>query len=280
MWLRVREFGLSVGICRESILSTGTSLTFSNTSPWFRLIFLGQCGLSASEGDTKLQDELSRLINQQLRLDTSTQKPPAPITYITQHYHHSGHLASPSTSGQEDSSQQLASHGINVSALSPSQVNLFSNALPEQQSRLIELWQIAPPNAADRHAGNWPQTSLQQEEDAARERYLKMTSPMTLGESSKADILQSQSQVSQQQQAEPYILNGYATNQDLTAAERSRTSTQRVVDYNRARDPVYQGREWWSHANDQSQPMEHQYGNFAQMRNFYGNSQQEDEEML
>ena len=237
-----------------------------------------------------MQEELSRLINQQLRLDPAVPKPaevPSPITYISQHYHHSAHLANPSTAQQNTASQQLTSHGIDVSVLSPAQIRLFANASTNDQTRLIEIWQIAPPKLADRNVGNWHLTTLQQEEDAARERYLQMTSPMTLGGNSMTDVFQSESQQqkpSNSQHAEPYIVNGYADHHDntnaSTAPEPFRTPTLRVIDYNRARDPVYQAKEWWTHEGTRSEPIEHQYGAYAQM-SFYGTAQDnQDQEML
>lgn len=208
---------------------------------------------------------------------------------------------------RDDSTYQLTSHGIDVSVLSPAQIRLFSNALPEQQARLIELWQIAPPKLSDRNVGNWPQTSFEQEEDLARTRYLQMVTPITIP-SEKSAVQQIQTGItieaespteSRHPNAEPYMVNGYASTSPEDNGYPFRSEDNRIVDYNRARDPVYQhqnlnkkqdqsSREWWKHGSGTDemgyqQSLEHQYGAF-QMRNFYGSEQvghqQEDEEML
>ena len=230
-----------------------------------------QCGLSATESDSKLQDELSDLINQHLTLSQPAiaEKqlgPASPITYITQHYHHSAHINTTPTTAMPDA-DRLANLGIDVSALSHAQMRLFSNAFPEQQQRLIELWQIAPPTHSERNVGNWPPTSLEQEEEAARTRYLKLTSPITLEEhASIAPTDHMQSQHSEHITAEPYMAQGYS------APEANNNQ------YSPSLDPVYQhqnndhnneqSREWWAMTNA-SQPMEHQYGALMQMREFY-----------
>lgn len=108
-----------------------------------------------------------------------------PITYsITQHYHHSSHLASEQPSRPASEPPQtdqltteiiLSRHGVDVATLFPAQINLFRTADAGQQMRLIELWRIYPPNAGG-HAlpqdlWNYPSTSFQQEESMAKLRY-------------------------------------------------------------------------------------------------------------
>jgi len=109
----------------------------------------------------------------------------APYTYsITQHYHHSAHLASQQPSRPASEPPQtdqltteiiLSRHGVDASSLFPSQLELFKTADAGQQMRLIELWRICPPNygghALAQDLGTWPATSLQQEETMAKLRY-------------------------------------------------------------------------------------------------------------
>ncbi|OBT48706.1 hypothetical protein VE00_00790 [Pseudogymnoascus sp. WSF 3629] len=137
------------------------------------------------------QEELSALFSRTLSF-----QPPAPapihqttppseaITYsITQHYHHSSHIASQpapapapaQTTDAHTTSIILSRHGVDASSLFPSQLALFQSAEPAQQMRLVELWRISPPTygghalAAEQPA--WPATSVAQEEGAAQARY-------------------------------------------------------------------------------------------------------------
>jgi hypothetical protein len=118
------------------------------------------------------------------QIDQTTQ-PEAAVTYsITQHYHHSAHLASqkpsrpvstPPPTDQETTEIILGRHGVDVTTLFPSQIELFKTADISQQMRLVELWRISPPNygghALAQDLGTWPATSFQQEEAMAKLRY-------------------------------------------------------------------------------------------------------------
>jgi len=108
-----------------------------------------------------------------------------PYTYsITQHYHHSAHVANQQRSRPASEPPQtdqltteiiLSRHGVDATSLFPSQIDLFKSADAGQQMRLIELWRICPPNygghALAQDLGNWPATSLEQEEAMAKLRY-------------------------------------------------------------------------------------------------------------
>src|SRR4051794_18819046 len=120
-----------------------------------------------------MQDELADLMARNMRLDmqapahnlsnppTPQAVPqPAPITYISQHYHHSAHVVpAAATNNETPASTILQNAGVDTHALLPSQLQLFKNAQPDQQARLIELWRIAPPTYGDqlgpRAMGNW-----------------------------------------------------------------------------------------------------------------------------
>lgn len=219
-----------------------------------------------------MQDELATLMSQQLKLGNNvsfqnlSELPPTPpqsgnqpqITYITQHYHHSSHQAAPTPPVEPTSaSDELARHGIDANILFPSQLNLFKQAQPEQQIRLIQLWSIAPPQYGNQMLAkdlvNWPQTSMRQEEQAAQSRYMRM------------QARSGQYSPEARSSAEPYILRGFNnqldTNGDTAAAGFGAQSNV----YTRALDPAYQSREWWVH---EAQPIEHQYGLVQQMRQF------------
>jgi hypothetical protein len=238
-----------------------------------------QCGLSASEGEMKMQEELATLMTQHLSLNNTVnyhyqpELPPTPpqpelqvqMTYITQHYHHSAHQAAPTPPDEPTTvTKELARNGIDASILFPSQIKLFKQAQPEQQLRLIQLWSIAPPSYGNqllaKDLGNWPQTSMQQEEEAAQSRYTRMKTES--GNSSPG----------QRRNAEPYIVRGYDTLHDGSLGTTETGLDKRSPVPNRALDPAYSSREWWMHG---SQPIEHQYGIVQQMRQF----EDQDEEM-
>src|ERR1700761_3909062 len=160
-----------------------------------------------------MQDDLINMMTRNLQLsplqhDMSTPPTPqvvpqtSPITYITQHYHHSAHQVPTDT----PASSVLEQAGINASALFPSQLQLFKNAGPEQRSRLIELWQIAPPTYGNQmhpdHLGNWPETSIEREEEAARYR-------LELHEQERLKNLCALPGYDAKHNAEPYIVHGY-----------------------------------------------------------------------
>lgn len=231
-----------------------------------------QCGLSASEGEMKMQEELATLMTQRLNLDNNVNHhnqpelpptppqpdPQPPMTYITQHYHHSAHLAAPTPPVEQTAvNEELTRHGIDANILFHSQLDLFKQARPEQQSRLIQLWSIAPPTYGSQVLAkdlvNWPRTSMQHEEEAAQSRYTQMQA-----ESGRYSM-------EQRHNAEPYIVRGYDDSPDVSDATTEAACTARTEEYNRALDPAYQSKEWWMR---ESQPIEHQYGMAQHERQF------------
>jgi hypothetical protein len=146
-----------------------------------------------SSPDMATQEDLSALFSRNLTLQNPTYVAPKeepkparePFTYsISQHYHHSAHLASQQPSRPASEPPQtdqltteiiLSRHGVDSSTLFPSQLELFKTADASQQMRLIELWRICPPDygghALAQDLGSWPTTSFQQEEAMAKLRY-------------------------------------------------------------------------------------------------------------
>jgi hypothetical protein len=139
------------------------------------------------------QEELIALFQQNLSFQNPIhiapqEEPKAveePYTYsISQHYHHSAHVAAqqpsrpasePPQTDQLTSEIILSRHGVDIHSLLPSQLDLFKTADASQQMRLIELWRICPPDysghALGQDIGTWPATSFQQEEAMAKLRY-------------------------------------------------------------------------------------------------------------
>ncbi|KIX00313.1 uncharacterized protein Z518_10452 [Rhinocladiella mackenziei CBS 650.93] len=236
-----------------------------------------QCGLSASESDTKMQDDLINMMTRNLQLSPIQHQhdmsmpptpqvvpQPAPITYITQHYHHSAHQV---PSHELPVSTLLERSGINASALFPSQLQLFKNAEPEQRSRLIELWQIAPPTYGNqihpKDLGNWPQTNMEREEEAAKYR-------LQMLEQEKLKNLCALPGHENRHNAEPYILQGYDTLSNIngvTAPMEYGSTPMEETEYKQSKDPAYNSREWWHLSDDE--PMEHQYGMLQQMYGYH-----------
>jgi len=224
------------------------------------------CGLSVSEIDGKMQDELADMMARNMHLgmqapsaDVSNPPTPlaapqpAPITYISQHYHHSAHVV-PAPTGQDiPVSIFLKSAGVNADVLLPSQLQLFRNAQGDEQDRLMELWRIAPPTYGNQlvngDMGNWPQTSLELEEEAARQRWEKQ-------EQERLKNLSVLPGPETRTAAEPYMNTGYDADMSTDNDTQS---------YRPATDPAYaREREWWQMAADE--PIEHQYGMLQQVQ--------------
>lgn len=213
-----------------------------------------------------MQDDLINMMTRNLQLspiqhqDMSSPPTPqvvpqvAPVTYISQHYHHSAHQVP----NEIPTSTILERVGINASALFPSQLQLFKNAGPEQRARLIELWQIAPPTYGNQmhpdHLGNWPETNIEKEEEAARYR-LQITEQERLKNLCAVPI--------NKQNAEPYIVHGYEAYPNSNGVTDLGATMMKDEEYKKSTDPAYNSREWWN-LTDQ-EPIEHQYGMLQQM---------------
>jgi hypothetical protein len=215
-----------------------------------------------------------------------TTQPEEAITYsITQHYHHSAHLASqqlprpsstPPPTDQETLEIILGRHGVDVSTLFPSQIELFRSAEPSQQMRLVELWRISPPNlgghALSQNIGSLSsvQTTFEHEEAMARMRYERQTQfseqqlpqvdgpedMMSDGEQSNAPLTPIQGgdgrwagTTHSTHQPEPYMASGYeslaAREYELSAQRPSKDVYSHFgtavggLAYSSATDPVY-----------------------------------------
>jgi len=223
-----------------------------------------------------MQDDLVNMMTRNLQLtplehqqDMSMPPTPqvvpqaAPITYITQHYHHSAHQVQPH---DLPVSAVLEQSGINASALFPSQLQLFKSADPEQRMRLMELWQISPPSYGNQmhpnDLGNWPQTSMEKEEEAAKYRLQEMEQERLKNLCALPGP--------EGRNAEPYILQCYDALPNingLTAPAEYGSTVVKENEYKQSNDPAYDSREWW-HLSDE-EPMEHQYGMLQQIYGYH-----------
>jgi hypothetical protein len=129
---------------------------------------------------------------QQQEQEQEQEETPKQIVYASQHYTHSYHVPTRSSSepalkthiDSSDLAAVLLRNSIDPTLLFPSQIELFQNADDDQRLRLLELWRISPPSGRQGHpAGvdynmsrqlyDWPPTSLAQEEAMAKLRYEK-----------------------------------------------------------------------------------------------------------
>jgi hypothetical protein len=264
-----------------------------------------------------MHEDLANLFSRNLSLHHNPYQPPQqpesptpveqPIIYsITQHYHHSAHVApqqparsssEPSQTQQETAESVLAQQGIDIRTLLPTQVELFKHADVPQQLRLIELWRISPPaytgHALAQELGAWPTTSFEHEEAMAKLRYEHAQL-----EGRRQQILQSndametsgtltpiQSSDGRWLESEPYMASGYEA---LAAREYALSAAQPAKDvyshfgaavggksYVPAIDPVYKSVDQQPFPNaeerdrQQKLQMANQYGAFTQDR-WYG----------
>jgi hypothetical protein len=236
-------------------------------------------------------EELTALFSRNLNLHNNYVAPvvepdplPAPaetpIVYsISQHYHHSAHVAQPTRPASEPPQTDqltteiiLARHGVDVASLFPSQLELFKTADPSQQIRLVELWRICPPSygghALTQDIGYWPTTSIEQEESMAKLRYERQILQERLsangGDQSMDSDTMSDSSIAGPltpvqgtveirgltTSVEPYMASGYEAlaqrEYEQSAASHSKdiyshfgNSVGAHTYYNRSTDPVY-----------------------------------------
>ncbi|KAJ5739700.1 hypothetical protein N7533_012484 [Penicillium manginii] len=225
-----------------------------------------QCGMSASESSSKIQDELAMLFDRQMTMSmTPTHDEAIPIsqpnqnqnqnlTYsITQHYNHSAHVASsaPTTSTLQATNQAdslapvqdihavLRHNGLDPATFSVGQLELFRNADAAQQQRLIQTWQFY----------STPHSSPLQD--------------MDMNDDAMAEFVEYHGE-----QAEPYMSSGYGV-EAVENASPVEPSTGKP--YDSSTDPVYRGaQEWWEMPRTSS--MESQYGLFEERSRHYSNS--------
>ncbi|KAI0594076.1 hypothetical protein F4775DRAFT_459661 [Biscogniauxia sp. FL1348] len=279
-------------------------------------------------------DELAALFRNMTFQQPQPQQEPSPepeepvITYsISQHYHHSAHIArqeddaavptpprpssEPTQSQQPSAEQILRDHGVDPSALSAAQLQLFKTADDGQKQRLIELWRICPPSphpAASAMLLALSSTTLEQEELLAQLRYEQRLEAeeregqLQQQQGGNADITMSldDTPLTPIQTAEgrwvvamsppygePYMLSGYEelARRDYEESARRQYEEEAahppkdvyshfgaaVGGYRPATDPVYSGNAWALRRQQQQQQQQQQQ---EAMENQYGAFQQ------
>ncbi|PHH84524.1 hypothetical protein CDD83_1816 [Cordyceps sp. RAO-2017] len=233
-----------------------------------------------------------------LSLASPPSSPSQPIVYsISQHYHHSAHIAKPVPQQQEAPAHEqpqrpsseppqsdfspsetvLRHYGIDVVTLTPSQLQLFRIADEAQKLRLIELWSICPPTRGEEIPTlAWSSTTLEHEEHLARMRFDRQqhTQVMSL-DGTQVQTADGRWARQPPSDSEPYMASGY---EELMRRESERNETaNRPTDvychfgtaiggpsYTPATDPVYMGPDYAR--QQQHLNMAAQYGAFERFR--------------
>ncbi|RTE73769.1 hypothetical protein BHE90_011815, partial [Fusarium euwallaceae] len=246
------------------------------------------------------QDDLAALFSRNLTFNPEPVPAPAPIpqehhlepakpiVYSSVHYTHSAHIARPQVAPQEQPRPAseppqtegpsvdtiLQYHGVNPKTLTPSQIQLFKVADPPQQERLIELWNICPPNnGGDIPALAWSSTSVEHEEQLARLRYDNLTrqnQPVMSLDGTPVQAGDGRWVQNTVEEGEPYMVSGYEElmrrereRQDMLSQPRSTYETCNPS-YTHATDPVYMGPEFAR--QQQMMEMATQYGAYQGFR--------------
>ncbi|KAF9886180.1 hypothetical protein FE257_011903 [Aspergillus nanangensis] len=216
------------------------------------------------------------------------------VTYnVSQHYHHSTHVihtnveaeplvensASQSTANFPTTTEILKRHNIDPTSLSSSQLQLFEHAPPDQQSRLLQVWQFCPePHAMET---NLPSSGAHLDTRDVHNSFIDAAS-QTASPGPEGDLVMSDMAPRRvcdgdgAQYAEPYMVSGYeylAEREYELSAHKAAPFTPEPTTgcpYNAANDPVYrsQGQRWWEHT--QHEPSEYQYGAFEEMNRYPG----------
>lgn len=246
-------------------------------------------------------EELAALFSRNLTFQSrhlpAPEPEPEPIIYsISQHYTHSAHVVRqpepiqeqpPRPSSEPPQTQEpsaefiLSSYGVDQTALSASQMELFKSAEHSQKLRLIELWRICPPaNSHENPAVAWQTTTVEQEEMLAQLRYERQLAEdeqkrtvMSLDGTPLTPVQSTDGQWMSTSYMEPYMLSGYEA---LARREYEESAREQYIDaafkpkdiyshlgsavgaqpYRPATDPVYNNNDWAR----QQQTMENLYG--------------------
>lgn len=251
-------------------------------------------------------NELAALFSRNLTLQgrPAEQAPPAPepiqiqpeaepiIYSVSQHYTHSAHISrepepprpasEPPQTEQPHAELILSQHGVDHTALSTSQMELFKTADDTQKMRLIELWHICPPtNQMENPALALASSTLEQEELLAQIRYERKMSEdndvMSMDGTPLTPVQADDGRWVATTDSEPYMMSGYEALARRDYEDSAKQSFNEAMappkavfshfgsavggaTYRPATDPVY-NHDWRS----RQEAMENQYGAFQEM---------------
>ncbi|RAH46432.1 uncharacterized protein BO95DRAFT_361382, partial [Aspergillus brunneoviolaceus CBS 621.78] len=215
------------------------------------------CRLSASASNMQLQQELAALFERSITLKISTPiasdqslcsvpVPPDPELYSIRKNPASTMNLHPTAS------DTLRYHNIDPSTLLPRQWKLYEGAMPEQRSRLIQMWQLSPEHRYHSDQGKTEATCMSDPWSTSHET-------RTVDDLDMYDLDQGVDH-SVSQYAEPYMINGYravAQNDKELSNRRDGSAASEPTagsTYRLANDPVYrsQGQRWWEYEHSAS----------------------------
>ncbi|PYH40520.1 uncharacterized protein BP01DRAFT_361173 [Aspergillus saccharolyticus JOP 1030-1] len=249
--------------------------TSEELGPFVKVSCCSQCRPSASASEMNFQQGLTILFERSMTLGLpspvandksrcSVSVPPhsTALYSITQHYHHSAHIARPKESASNMEMHPVAidtlrQHNVDPSTLSLSQCELYDQAMPEQRSRLSQMRQSSLEHQCNIVRGDTQGSKIQNSDGINEATNIPDFWDISFenGTTENFDTLMSDQGVDQfaGQYAEPYMIIGYGA-----IAQVARESPERRdVDpprepstgapYKLANDPVYrsQGQRWW-----------------------------------
>lgn len=190
-------------------------------------------------------------------------RPQTPLYNITQHYHHSAHVARPkeTISTQELHSmtiETLTYHNIDPSTLSPRQCELYERAMPEQRSRLIQMWQLSPEHQYSTDQSGSQDARMQDHEATNETACMSNSWNVSYGSSSTTENLDTYMPDQDMdhnftQCAESCMVVGYGFAAQIDSGSSKKRDVAPIIEptaeslYRLAHDPSYrsQGQRWW-----------------------------------
>ncbi|EFR01773.1 hypothetical protein MGYG_04775 [Nannizzia gypsea CBS 118893] len=255
-----------------------------------------RCGLSAAEGDMKMDNDLAALFASKMAVtnapiqQTTVNVPPSQASNpasplfsnnaaatssqsnastdtdldVMQQGHSNTPNPIPGAASVFSPEDTLRSYNIDPNSLYPSQIALFSQAAPEQKFRLIELWRISPGSAM-------PNILPSQGAHIVHTNFLSnLANTVNKSQCGTDDMMMDDEKMD----AEPYVLSGYerlAQQEYESQSAPASTSPLSTQTYNQATDPVYKGSEWQQQQQEQQQClMENQYGELQMKKYYFG----------
>lgn len=181
---------------------------------------------------------------------------PLPIIYsITQHYHHSSHVPCRETDSAPKAHVTvppdatsleviLMKNNIDPLSLTPMQRQLFEYAMPDQRSRLLQMWQICPASSLSITEG------MEGGKAQSMDTRVSQTMPNQTAQLSHLHDVEMCDQSlydtnESQHYAEPYMVAGYEDSAQKDCGLPTRTFMSLTVEpttgapYKVANDPIY-----------------------------------------
>ncbi|PYH76148.1 hypothetical protein BO82DRAFT_296956 [Aspergillus uvarum CBS 121591] len=236
-------------------------------APYTEVPCCSQCRLSASESNMQLQQELAALFEKSMTLNLSTHLAsdqslcsvsPDPKLYSI------GQNPASNMDLHPTAIDTLRYHNIDPETLLLRQWKLYEGAMPEQRSRLIQMWQLSPEHRYHSDQGETKGAGLH--DHGATNKTACMSGLWNASfETRTVDDLDMYDfdrgvDYSASPYAEPYMITGYRaaaqTSKGLSDGRDGNVVSERTTGspYRLANDPVYrsQGQRWWEYEQSAS----------------------------